>query len=388
LDLVEEENELVEEQKKALIITGDALIHIAGNNSLLKKLAKISIKCEAVLGCRVSPKQKASIVIMMKKMLPAARTLAIGDGANDVNMIIEAHIGIGIKGVEGQQAARVSDYSISEFKHLRKLLAVYGRESYRKNSVLVLYTFWKNIIMVLPQFWFALITFNFSGMGLYEKFLFQFVNTIFTAYPIILFAVLDIEVEPSSLLTNPKFYKAGPKKLYFNKFLFIYWIFKGLMHSFFLMLIVLVSDFEVDQSGRHNGYFVSGMTVFLYGIIIVNAGILVISNSFYFLNIFCILCSIISAFIGTKIFSIFPATPQFGNFETVLMTDQFFSSLVWCIVFITVFDYLSHINQKMMFFEFVGIQNNLKTKKEDNKEYKLLRAEYLSISSKPSNFGN
>jgi P-type E1-E2 ATPase len=29
------------------------------------------------------------------------RTLAIGDGANDVNMITEAHVGIGIAGFEG-----------------------------------------------------------------------------------------------------------------------------------------------------------------------------------------------------------------------------------------------------------------------------------------------
>ena len=35
-------------------------------------------------------------------MLPKSRTLAIGDGANDVNMIVKAHVGIGIKGLEGQ----------------------------------------------------------------------------------------------------------------------------------------------------------------------------------------------------------------------------------------------------------------------------------------------
>ena len=56
------------------------------------------------------------------------RTMAIGDGANDVNMIAEAHIGIGIKGIEGMQAARASDFAIGEFKMLRKLLLNYGRE--------------------------------------------------------------------------------------------------------------------------------------------------------------------------------------------------------------------------------------------------------------------
>jgi P-type E1-E2 ATPase len=39
-------------------------------------------------------------------------TLAIGDGANDVNMILQAHVGVGILGKEGQQAARSADYAI------------------------------------------------------------------------------------------------------------------------------------------------------------------------------------------------------------------------------------------------------------------------------------
>jgi len=42
-----------------------------------------------------------------------AITMAIGDGANDVNMIATAHVGIGIEGLEGMQAARASDYAIS-----------------------------------------------------------------------------------------------------------------------------------------------------------------------------------------------------------------------------------------------------------------------------------
>jgi len=39
---------------------------------------------------------------MIKLRNPKKNTLAIGDGANDVNMIVAAHIGIGISGLEGQ----------------------------------------------------------------------------------------------------------------------------------------------------------------------------------------------------------------------------------------------------------------------------------------------
>jgi phospholipid-transporting ATPase len=43
-------------------------------------------------------------------------TLAIGDGANDVAMIQKAHVGIGISGVEGLQAACASDYAIAQVR--------------------------------------------------------------------------------------------------------------------------------------------------------------------------------------------------------------------------------------------------------------------------------
>lgn len=50
---------------------------------------------------------------MIRSRLPLKSTLAIGDGANDVSMITAAHIGVGIRGLEGAQAARASDYAIS-----------------------------------------------------------------------------------------------------------------------------------------------------------------------------------------------------------------------------------------------------------------------------------
>ena len=116
-------------------------------------------------------------------------TLAIGDGANDVNMITAAHVGIGIRGVEGLQAARASDYSIGEFKVLKRLLLFCGRECYRRNSYLICYNFFKNLILVLPQFWFGFFN-GLSGQTIYNPFLFQLYNIIYASLPIVIYAVL------------------------------------------------------------------------------------------------------------------------------------------------------------------------------------------------------
>lgn len=105
---------------------------------------------------------------MVRQRFPKKITLAIGDGANDVNMIQEAHVGVGIQGKEGQQAARTADYAIGQFKFLKPLLFVHGREAYRRNSLLINYSFYKNILYVSVQFIFGFHS-VFSGQPLYEK---------------------------------------------------------------------------------------------------------------------------------------------------------------------------------------------------------------------------
>ena len=127
----------------ALIVSGDSLVKITSHEKVWNKFMALADKMNVVIAWRVSPKQKSEIVLIMKNRFPDKTTLAIGDGANDVNMITTADVGVGISGVEGQQASRVSDFAIGQFKFLKPLLFVHGRESYRKISYTVGYMFYK-----------------------------------------------------------------------------------------------------------------------------------------------------------------------------------------------------------------------------------------------------
>lgn len=138
---------------------------------------------------------------LVRENEPTVRTMAIGDGANDVNMIIAAHVGIGIAGVEGRQAARASDFSISQFSYLQTLVFVHGRENYRRNANLVCYNFYKNLVLVLPFFWYGFVS-AFSGVNLYNSWLYQGFNVFFASLPIILYAVFDKEHEPFELIND------------------------------------------------------------------------------------------------------------------------------------------------------------------------------------------
>jgi phospholipid-translocating ATPase len=125
----------------AVVIDGDAL-KLVLDDAIRQKFLLLCKQCRAVLCCRVSPSQKAAVVEMVKKGLDCL-TLAIGDGANDVAMIQEAHVGIGIAGVEGRQAVMSSDFAIGQFRFLTRLMLVHGRWSYRRLAETIANFFYK-----------------------------------------------------------------------------------------------------------------------------------------------------------------------------------------------------------------------------------------------------
>lgn len=88
------------------------MILIANSDSHRSDFLEITDSVDVVLACRVSPKQKADIVMLVRERFPKKVTLSIGDGANDVAMILKAHVGVGILGKEGMQAARSADFAI------------------------------------------------------------------------------------------------------------------------------------------------------------------------------------------------------------------------------------------------------------------------------------
>ena len=145
---------------------------------------------------------------MMRKRNPEKTTLAIGDGANDVNMITAAHIGVGIAGLEGQQAVRASDYAIAQFKFLRTLLFFHGREAYRRNAYAVSYMFYKNILETIPIFMFGWLSL-FTGIVIYNGILYISFNTFFTSLPILWFGTFDFEYPKEILQSKPMLYKIG-----------------------------------------------------------------------------------------------------------------------------------------------------------------------------------
>ena len=125
----------------AIVIDGETL-KLVLHDELRQRFLLLCKNCKSVLCCRVSPAQKAAVVQLVRTGLDIV-ALAIGDGANDVAMIQEANVGVGIAGEEGRQAVMSSDYAIGQFRFLQRLVLVHGRWDYRRLAETIANFFYK-----------------------------------------------------------------------------------------------------------------------------------------------------------------------------------------------------------------------------------------------------
>ncbi|XP_041710882.1 phospholipid-transporting ATPase VD isoform X3 [Coregonus clupeaformis] len=189
-----------------LVVDGRTL-DFALQEDLKGDFLELSRRCRAVICCRSTPLQKSQVVRLVRDQL-RVMTLAIGDGANDVSMIQVADVGIGISGQEGMQAVMSSDFAISRFKHLRKLLLVHGHWCYTRLANMILYFFYKNVMYVNLLFWYQFFC-GFSGSVMTNSWVLIFFNLLFTSAPPLLYGILDKDVSADTLIKLPELYKSG-----------------------------------------------------------------------------------------------------------------------------------------------------------------------------------
>jgi len=159
-------------------------------------------------------------------------TAAIGDGGNDVSMIQEANIGIGISGREGLQASRAADYSIARFKYLQELVLVHGRYSYIRSSFVANYSFYKSLFMCFIQILYQLFC-GYAGTSFFNTFSLTSYNILFTGLPVIGF-VLDKDLPESVIRRNPVLYSYSQEGRAFNHRMFASWFFRAFVQSVFV----------------------------------------------------------------------------------------------------------------------------------------------------------
>ncbi|KAJ2659024.1 hypothetical protein IWW48_003733 [Coemansia sp. RSA 1200] len=304
----------------AVVIDGETLAALEQHegSGLLDKFLSLGTLCDAVICSRVSPSQKALIVHNMRvrceggsgskkssddssssstkpgagysavlsTVLGAGRrcaeavvqlfrhdsdkfmvTLAIGDGGNDIAMIQEAHVGIGIAGQEGLQASRSADFSIGQFRFLQKLLLVHGRWSYVRVSMFIMATFYKCMAFYVMQLIFQFYT-GFSGTSLFESWTLSMYNTLFSILPVLVVGIFEQDLQPATLMAYPELYRdMGPRNHLFTVPIFIRRVVViGIVHSIIAAYFPFASNMTLTRDGVSNDQYL--WSISLYGIMV------------------------------------------------------------------------------------------------------------------------
>ncbi|VUZ40996.1 unnamed protein product [Hymenolepis diminuta] len=260
--------EAISRREFVLIVTGKALEKLLTAKHQ-KSFFELTQASSSVICCRVSPWQKAEMVRLVRAFTNDI-TLAIGDGANDVGMIQAAHIGIGIYGVEGRQAACSSDYAIAQFRFLNKLILVHGAWSFNRITKVILYSFYKNICLYVIQFWFGMVS-GFSGQIIFDRWSMALYNVAFSAAPPLALGLFERNMSAKNCLRLPVLYKETQRTTMFDKVTFLTWLANGVFHSAILFWIPLCA-FQHDVvygNGQISSYLVLGNTVYTCAVLTV-----------------------------------------------------------------------------------------------------------------------
>ena len=251
-----------------VVIDGQTLSIVESDPTLRPRFCTLAVLADSVICCRASPKQKAFLVRSIRKQVNNSITLAIGDGANDIAMIQEAHVGIGITGKEGLQASRISDYSIAQFRFLLKLLLVHGRWNYVRVCKYTLGTFWKETLFYLTQALYQRWA-GFTGTSLYEPWSLTLFNTFFTFLPVIFLGIFEKDLAASTLLAAPELYTKGQRNEGFNIGIYLGWAFMGACGSVIIVFSIFtlygLAFVPVD-----NTIFPLGLLTFSACVIVIN----------------------------------------------------------------------------------------------------------------------
>ncbi|XP_060071091.1 phospholipid-transporting ATPase IF-like [Ylistrum balloti] len=250
------------DQPFVLIVDGASLrFAVKDHADLLRSLCQ---SCVAVLCCRMSPLQKAEVVKLIKNSKDCPVTAAIGDGANDVSMIQEAHVGLGIMGKEGRQAVRNSDYAFAKFRFLKRAILVHGNFYYTRLANLVQYFFYKNVAFITAQLFYTFFS-GFSQQTIYDVMFLAMYNITFTSLPIFIYSLFEQTLSQKELLQNPRLYKKNARNAALSFKSFVKWNFLGLWHSavfFFGVYFLVGNDISIFSDGKSSGGWAFGTVLF------------------------------------------------------------------------------------------------------------------------------
>ncbi|XP_029906406.1 phospholipid-transporting ATPase IC isoform X2 [Myripristis murdjan] len=281
-------------EKTAVVLTGPELAEFDSRPEWGAAFMSLAGHCQSVLCCRVTPGQKADIVTLVRKHTSSI-TMTIGDGANDVNMIKTAHIGVALVGVEGSQAVQNADFSLAQFRFLQRLLLVHGRWSYRRISLFVRYFLYKTCSFALVHIWFGFFN-GFSAQSLYESWFIALYTAFYTSIPVQCMVFFEQDVSAEGSLKWPELYKVGQRHGLFNPLV----LSATLIYAVYSSIVLFFIPFGVFYNSALD-YQTMAVTVAMAAMFTATIEVMLLTRYWTKFNIATVCVSLVLFFICTRI---------------------------------------------------------------------------------------
>ncbi|KEG15608.1 phospholipid-translocating P-type ATPase (flippase) [Trypanosoma grayi] len=308
-----------------LVVEGGVVLErILKTPALRERFAALSDACVSVICARVTPSQKAAVTNFVRSR--GFMTLAVGDGGNDVAMLQEAHVGVGITGKEGQQAARAADFVITRFSDLRALVFVHGQQAYTRTAYVIKYSFYKSMLISFIQLAYNVVGTHVSGGTFWNSFSLTLWNGVYTL-PQTLFYCLD-RITPRNVLERHTFlYKMTRRATDMNiREFFVVFVFRGIVQSvatLWLLLGVFGTSFAFEGNGRTASNDVVFSVAYSALILSQMLTLLLESHTITFLNAFWIFGMPLLYVAATSAYSSIPKFQYFGVWTNSISVASF-----------------------------------------------------------------
>ncbi|EKX73567.1 guanylyl cyclase, putative [Theileria equi strain WA] len=260
-------------EQLCLVVEGTDLKTFLSTPDMQTCFVNMACSADVVIACGLTPIQKGELVKLVKlRLVPTPITLAIGDGLNDVKMIEEAHVGVGIINSTSPHAASYADFAVTSFASLKQLLFLQGTITLQAMSIVVYWSYFKSLCFVMPLFYYQGYT-NWAGLDLYGSFIQLLFQIVFTPIPVVTCALFYKQI-PNELLVNlPVFYTLGRRRYYTSLLKFCFWALEGIIMSLFCYYSLRISVVQAPMI-----YGGNTLSARAFGLLC-SLGSLIISNS-------------------------------------------------------------------------------------------------------------
>jgi phospholipid-translocating P-type ATPase (flippase) len=336
-------------QHPTVVVIDGKTLHTALQMQDGQPFLELGSSCFSGVCCRLTPLQKAEIVKLFQNSSDTT-AVAVGDGANDVSMIQEGKVGIGIMGREGSQAELASDFAVPKFRHLKTLMMVHGRDANYRNSGTIAYSLFKNMALSFCLTLYGIHS-AYAALPVFDSWLLAMYNTIFSQLPPNFFGMFDRDVAPAVSLKYPYIFPPlACENQYFGLVDFLRWGFDAVLYGvgiYWFMWELMDSD---DLSYRSGAIEQHGTIFFSVLIFVILLRMVSQIRTWTVLQIFSIAASfaIFIAFLFVYSSGVLPDGDMFKDMGTDMMTHGKFYLYMVLLAFggtVLVFVLRSYINE-------------------------------------------